>query len=238
MQPRIFYNVNPRVLAAANSSDLTTTTNTAETTSREESAPRPAVPPMSENGGSAPPPVPPPDAPATATEADGAPEVAAASAAEALPSTRSEKAGVPALSKDDGKVTMTKEEMVKEALNCPCIANMKEGPCGTHFLSAYECFLRSESEPQGADCFDNFVAMQTCMTEHPDDYNLDDEDEQGAGKPKSKAEDSNIAPPPASMPPPADVPVQPTPVAASPFELAVSSNFVGRGLQRMLRRLF
>ena len=76
---------------------------------------------------------------------------------------------------EDGKEReLTKEELVEEALNCPCIATMKEGPCGQEFLSAYKCFLVSEAEPQGMDCVQAFQSMQQCMAEHPEEYNLDD----------------------------------------------------------------
>lgn len=71
----------------------------------------------------------------------------------------------------------TKEELVEEALNCPCIASMKEGSCGTPFIAAYRCFLESETEPKGMDCMDQFKSMQACIAEHPDEYNLDDDDE-------------------------------------------------------------
>lgn len=82
--------------------------------------------------------------------------------------------------KDDSEAperVLTKEEMVEEALNCPCIAAMKEGPCGDSFLSAYRCFLESETEPKGMDCMEQFSGMQSCMAEHPDEYNMDDDDD-------------------------------------------------------------
>eukprot|EP00871_Galdieria_phlegrea_P000864 jgi/Galph1/1779/GphlegSOOS_G453.1 len=78
----------------------------------------------------------------------------------------------------EGKVqesTLTKEQEIEEALNCPCIEKMKEGSCGEQFISAYRCFLESESEPKGSDCIEYFSAMQKCMVEHPDEYDLDSE---------------------------------------------------------------
>lgn len=73
--------------------------------------------------------------------------------------------------------TLTKEELIEEALNCPCIASMKEGSCGQPFLAAYRCFLESETEPKGMDCMDQFKTMQTCIGDHPEEYNFDDEND-------------------------------------------------------------
>lgn len=72
---------------------------------------------------------------------------------------------------------LTKEEMVEEALNCPCIAAMRDGPCGDSFIAAYRCFLESETEPKGMDCMQQFTGMQGCMADHPEEYNMDDDDD-------------------------------------------------------------
>lgn len=77
--------------------------------------------------------------------------------------------------------TRSKEEIVDDALNCPCIAGMKNGSCGDQFMTAYRCFLESETDPKGSDCLEQFRAMQTCMVEHPAEYSLD-EDDNGGGK--------------------------------------------------------
>lgn len=77
---------------------------------------------------------------------------------------------------DDSRPTQTKEELIEEALNCPCIASMKEGSCGQPFLAAYRCFLESETEPKGMDCMEQFKSMQACVADHPEEYNLDDDD--------------------------------------------------------------
>ncbi|PXF41260.1 Mitochondrial intermembrane space import and assembly protein 40 [Gracilariopsis chorda] len=72
---------------------------------------------------------------------------------------------------------LSKEELIEEALNCPCIASMKEGSCGDSFIDAYKCFLQSETEPKGMDCMEQFQTMQSCLAEHPEEYNLDDDDD-------------------------------------------------------------
>jgi intermembrane space import and assembly protein 40 len=35
---------------------------------------------------------------------------------------------------------------VQKALECPCIADLKSGPCGSGFVDAFSCFLRSTEE--------------------------------------------------------------------------------------------
>lgn len=77
---------------------------------------------------------------------------------------------------------LTREEEIEEALNCPCIDAMREGPCGDQFLSAYRCFLESDSEPKGMDCVDRFATMQGCMAEHPDEYGVDEDGVEEAGE--------------------------------------------------------
>lgn len=141
--------------------------------------------------------------PPAAPEGDADADLAAASAAEALPARKSDLPvavppveGAPSVGKEnavaaaDGLPPLTKEEMIEKALACPCIAGMKEGPCGSVFLEAYKCFLRSETEPQGMDCMEHFVAIHSCMGEHPDEYDLDDDDDPFArGKGEGKAGD-------------------------------------------------
>jgi hypothetical protein len=35
---------------------------------------------------------------------------------------------------------------VQKALDCPCVADLKNGPCGGPFVDAFSCFLRSTEE--------------------------------------------------------------------------------------------
>lgn len=41
---------------------------------------------------------------------------------------------------------------VSEALACPCVADLKHGPCGAAFVTAFSCFHLSTSQPRGCDC--------------------------------------------------------------------------------------
>jgi mitochondrial intermembrane space import and assembly protein 40 len=104
--------------------------------------------------------------------------------------------------------TMTREEEIEEALACPCIDAMRDGPCGDDFISAYRCFLQSDTEPKGMDCVERFSSMQTCMGEHPEHY-LDDGPEEGEGAAAFSGKDEPASD--AEAVPPANV-VSPTPV--------------------------
>lgn len=34
-------------------------------------------------------------------------------------------------------------QKVEEALACPCLDDLKDGPCGPSFVAAFSCFLKS-----------------------------------------------------------------------------------------------
>lgn len=61
--------------------------------------------------------------------------------------------------------------------NCPCLGGMAAGPCGYQFRSAFSCFHRSDADPKGSDCYDEFRQMQECMSKYPTLYGTDKEDE-------------------------------------------------------------
>ena len=73
-----------------------------------------------------------------------------------------------------------------DPLECPCIKDLKEGPCGPQFVVAYRCFLDSKEEEKGADCIDSFHDMQQCFNDHPELYDeylrKGDEDPKAGGK--------------------------------------------------------
>ncbi len=38
------------------------------------------------------------------------------------------------------------DRAVEEALSCPCVADLKDGPCGKSFVAAFGCFIRSTAD--------------------------------------------------------------------------------------------
>ncbi|XP_041969761.1 mitochondrial intermembrane space import and assembly protein 40-B [Aricia agestis] len=61
---------------------------------------------------------------------------------------------------------------------CPCLGGMATGPCGTQFREAFSCFHYSEAEPKGSDCYEKFSTMQECMSQYPELYGRDDDDDE------------------------------------------------------------
>ncbi|WCJ38958.1 hypothetical protein M5689_019986 [Euphorbia peplus] len=61
----------------------------------------------------------------------------------------------------------------QKALDCPCIAELRNGSCGVQFSEAFLCFLKSTADEKGSDCIHPFVALQNCIKVHPDAFSKD-----------------------------------------------------------------
>lgn len=55
-------------------------------------------------------------------------------------------------------------------MDCPCVADMKNGPCGSQFADAFRCFVNSKEEEKGSECVALFKTMQSCMEQYPEQY--------------------------------------------------------------------
>ncbi|KAA0066120.1 mitochondrial intermembrane space import and assembly protein 40 [Cucumis melo var. makuwa] len=79
------------------------------------------------------------------------------------------------------------------ALECPCIADLRKGPCGVQFSDAFLCFFKSTAEEKGSDCVHPFVALQSCIKANPNAFSKDilddDEEEKEMEKEKVKTEE-------------------------------------------------
>lgn len=67
----------------------------------------------------------------------------------------------------------------QKALECPCVAELRDGPCGEVFTEAFVCFIKSKAEEKGSDCVSPFIALQKCIQANQDafaKYDLDDND--------------------------------------------------------------
>ena len=56
------------------------------------------------------------------------------------------------------------------ALACPCVKDLREGPCGAAFEAAFRCFHSAASTrqvPQGAECGAANAAMAGCLQSTP-----------------------------------------------------------------------
>lgn len=49
-----------------------------------------------------------------------------------------------------------------------CADDLKEGPCGSTFVDALSCFIRSQEEGdnKGMDCLPAFKDFQLCLSKH------------------------------------------------------------------------
>nr|GMD18119.1 mitochondrial intermembrane space import and assembly protein 40 homolog [Ipomoea batatas] len=82
------------------------------------------------------------------------------------------------------------DEQAQKALDCPCIAHLRNGACGTQFSSAFLCFLKSTAEEKGSDCVHPFVALQNCIKANPGAFSKDILDDDEADKEEARKEET------------------------------------------------
>ncbi|EIE23355.1 hypothetical protein COCSUDRAFT_62894 [Coccomyxa subellipsoidea C-169] len=79
----------------------------------------------------------------------------------------SDRQAEPQQPEEDHKI----DEQIAEALACPCVDDLRSGPCGKSFEAAFSCFLRHQAKHKDdevdMDCLGQFEAMQQCMVQHP-----------------------------------------------------------------------
>ncbi|VFQ66790.1 unnamed protein product [Cuscuta campestris] len=112
----------------------------------------------------------------TATSADSKPQPSPPPP----PSLDSLIAEAAAYGADDDNESL--EKKAEKALECPCIAHLRSGPCGTQFSNAFLCFLKSTAEEKGSDCVHPFVDLQNCIKTNPDAFSKDILDGEDANK--------------------------------------------------------
>ncbi|KAK7822515.1 mitochondrial intermembrane space import and assembly protein 40 homolog isoform X2 [Quercus suber] len=87
------------------------------------------------------------------------------------------------------------EAKAQKALECPCIADLRNGQCGFQFSEAFLCFLKSTTEEKGSDCVHPFVALQKCIKAYPDAFSKDILEEDEVKKEEKPTEEYKIRPP-------------------------------------------
>ncbi|XP_030544626.1 mitochondrial intermembrane space import and assembly protein 40 homolog [Rhodamnia argentea] len=85
----------------------------------------------------------------------------------------------------------------QKALECPCIADLRSGPCGNQFSEAFVCFLKSTTEEKGSDCVNPFVALQNCIKANPGAFSKDvlEGDDDDVKKEEELKQEYRIIPP-------------------------------------------
>ncbi|XP_067941147.1 mitochondrial intermembrane space import and assembly protein 40-B-like [Watersipora subatra] len=73
---------------------------------------------------------------------------------------------------------------------CPCLGGMATGPCGQEFREAFSCFHYSKEEMKGSECVELFQKMSECMSQYPDLYPENNDEEKTIESSDSKGTDS------------------------------------------------
>ena len=58
------------------------------------------------------------------------------------------------------------DRAVEEALSCPCVDDLKNGPCGKSFVAAFGCFIRSTADEKARRCA-VLLACSMCLLARP-----------------------------------------------------------------------
>ncbi|MQL93799.1 hypothetical protein Taro_026436 [Colocasia esculenta] len=117
----------------------------------------------------------------------------AAEAAQQPPSSMEALFSEAAAFSDDENESM--EAKAQKALECPCLAGLRSGPCGNQFSEAFLCFLKSTAEEKGSDCVHPFVALQNCIKANPDAFSKDLLDGEESKKEDKVVTEFKIIPP-------------------------------------------
>ncbi|KAL9280366.1 Mitochondrial intermembrane space import and assembly protein 40 [Arabidopsis thaliana] len=99
---------------------------------------------------------------------------------------------------EDDNENESLEAKAQRALDCPCIADLRNGSCGSQFSEAFLCFLKSTAEEKGSDCVNPFVALQSCINANPDAFSKSvtgDEKETEKKEEQPPVQDHRIIPP-------------------------------------------
>ncbi|XP_024959951.1 mitochondrial intermembrane space import and assembly protein 40 homolog [Cynara cardunculus var. scolymus] len=120
-------------------------------------------------------------------------ESSSPSAHNSPPSMESLLAEATAFGNEDANASL--EAKAQKALECPCIQNLRSGPCGSQFSAAFLCFLKSTAEEKGSDCVQPFVALQSCIQTNPNAFPKEVLENDEAETQEKPSEDYKIIPP-------------------------------------------
>ncbi|KAK9935793.1 hypothetical protein M0R45_022877 [Rubus argutus] len=83
----------------------------------------------------------------------------------------------------------------QKALECPCIDDLRKGPCGLQFSKAFVCYLKSTVEEKGSDCVHPFVTLQNCIKANPGAFSNNILEEDEVKKEEKLTQEYKIIPP-------------------------------------------
>ncbi|XWS54388.1 hypothetical protein CRYUN_Cryun10bG0085800 [Craigia yunnanensis] len=87
------------------------------------------------------------------------------------------------------------DAQAQKALECPCVAELRNGACGVQFTEAFLCFLKSTAEEKGSDCVHPFVALQNCIKCNPEVFPKNIVEEKEVKKEEEPTQEYKIDPP-------------------------------------------
>ncbi|XP_062222646.1 mitochondrial intermembrane space import and assembly protein 40 homolog [Phragmites australis] len=107
-----------------------------------------------------------------AARGDGPSVAAAGPIPSAAPPSSSgiEALAAEAMAFDGNRSEESIDVKVQKALECPCLDDLKKSPCGSQFIYAFSCYLKSTKEEKGSDCVNPFIALQNCIKENKEAF--------------------------------------------------------------------
>jgi mitochondrial intermembrane space import and assembly protein 40 len=55
------------------------------------------------------------------------------------------------------------EKEIERALACPCLDDLKTGPCAAQVVDSFKCFLRNKHVEPGTTCYPVFQRFHECL---------------------------------------------------------------------------
>ncbi|KAL8157754.1 mitochondrial intermembrane space import and assembly protein 40 homolog [Apium graveolens] len=109
------------------------------------------------------------------------------------PSMESLMAEAAAFGNEDENASL--DAKAQKALECPCLDDLRKGPCGSQFSGAFLCFLKSTAEEKGSDCVHPFVALQNCIKANPGAFSKDILEDEEVAKDEKPPQQYKVIPP-------------------------------------------
>ena len=76
---------------------------------------------------------------------------------------------------------------------CPCIGGAMKGPCAQEFKQAFSCFVFSEEEDKGSECYTEFLGLNKCFAENSEYYEKEKQREAEERKSRGEEEEAQEA---------------------------------------------
>ncbi|GIZ05243.1 mitochondrial intermembrane space import and assembly protein 40, partial [Caerostris extrusa] len=75
---------------------------------------------------------------------------------------------------------------------CPCLGSAAIGPCSVEFRESVSCFHKSEADPKGSDCLQEFRDMNDCMDRYPELFERKEKSDKAALQSLDEEEEKEV----------------------------------------------